>query len=83
MLTGKGLKYEHLLKMKELFDSVISNANKDPNDYYEYWRKEAENIMLQVADLPTDEAFEKALKMIETSARFELARRDIIKGLLE
>jgi hypothetical protein len=34
--------------------------------------------MLQVADLPTDEAFEKALKMIETSARFELARRDII-----
>ncbi len=82
MLTSKGLKYEHLLKMKELFDSIISNAGKDPKDYYEYWRKEAENIMLQVADLPTDMAFNKALKMIETSAKFELARRDIIKGLL-
>ncbi len=79
---GKGLRYEHLLKMKELFDSIISSANKDPNDYYEYWRREAENILLQVADMPTEEAFEKALKMIETSARFELARRDIVKGLL-
>ncbi len=82
MLMGKGLRYEHLLKMKELFDSIISSANKDPEDYYEYWRKEAENILLQVADIPTEEAFEKALKMIETSAKFELARRDIVKGLL-
>ncbi len=82
MLMGKGLRYEHLLKMKELFDSIISNANKDPKDYYEYWRREAENILLQVADIPTEEAFEKALKMIETSAKFELARRNIVKGLL-
>lgn len=79
---SKGLRYEHLLKMKELFDSIISGANKDPKDYYEYWRREAENILLQVADMPTEEAFEKALKMIETSAKFELARRDIVKGLL-
>ncbi len=83
MFTSKGLKYEHLLKMKELFDSIIAEANKDPKDYYEYWRREAENIIMQVADMPTDEAYEKAIKMIETSARFELKRRDIIRGILE
>ncbi len=82
MLGSKGLRSEHLLKMKELFDSIISSAGKDPEDFYQYWRREAENIYIQVADLPTDEAFEKAMRMIETSARFELARKDIVRNLL-
>ncbi|GBC73710.1 hypothetical protein HRbin04_01116 [archaeon HR04] len=82
MLGSKGLKSEHLIKMKELFDSIISSAGKDPKDFYQYWRKEAENIYMQVADLPTDDAFDKAMRMIETSARFELVRRDVVRNLL-
>lgn len=76
------MRSEHLWRMKELFDSIISSAGKNPNDFYQYWRKEAENIYMQVADLPSDEAFEQAMKMIETSARFELVRRDVIRNLL-
>ncbi|MCS6768248.1 MAG: hypothetical protein RMJ59_02375 [Candidatus Nitrosocaldus sp.] len=82
MLGSKGLRSEHLLRMKELFDSIIASAGKDPADFYTYWRKEAENIYMQVADLPSDEAFEKAMGMIETSARFELVRRDVVRNLL-
>ncbi len=81
---GKGgLGEQDLHKIRERFDSVIRKANKDPKDYDAYYKKELENIAMQVLELPSREALEKALEMIETSAKFELVRKDVVRGLLD
>ncbi len=80
--TG-GLREQDLHKIRERFDSIIRKANKDPKDYDDYYKKELENIAMQVLELPSKEAFEKALEMIETSAKFELVRKDVVRGLLD
>jgi len=78
-----GLTQEDLQKLKERFDTIIKNANKNPEDYVAYYKKEAENIVMQVIELPNEEALEKALEMIETSAKFELIRKNVVRGLLD
>jgi len=78
-----GLTQEDLQKLKERFDTIIKNANKNPEDYAAYYKKEAENIVMQVIELPNEEALEKALEMIETSAKFELIRKNVVRGLLD
>lgn len=81
---GKGgLREQDLHKIREHFDSIIRKANKDPKDYDTYYKKELENIAMQVLELPSKEALEKALEMIETSAKFELVRKDVVRGLLD
>ncbi len=83
-LFGKnGLRQEDLSQLRDRFDSIIKHANKDPQDFDAYYRKEVENIAMQVLELPTDEALEKALEMIETSAKFELIRKDVVRGILD
>ncbi len=78
-----GLREEDLHKIRERFDSIMKKANKDPKDYDAYYRKEVENIAMQVLELPSKEALEKALDMIETSATFELVRKDVVRRLLD
>jgi len=78
-----GLREEDLHKIRERFDSIMRKANNDPKDYDAYYEKELENIAMQVLELPNKEALEKALEMIETSAKFELVRKDVIRGLLD
>jgi len=78
-----GLRQEDLHKLRERFDSVIKNTNKNPKDFDDYYKKEVENIAVQVLELLSEEALEKALEMIETSAKFELIRKDVVRGLLD
>lgn len=78
-----GLQQEDVPKLRERFDSVIRNANKDPKDFDAYYKKEAQHIVMQVLELPAEEALEKALEMIETSAKFELIRKDVVRGILD
>ncbi len=78
-----GLREKDLHKIRERFDSIMKKADKDPKDYDAYYRKEVENIAMQVLELPGKEALEKALEMIETSATFELVRKDVVRGLLD
>jgi len=80
---SSGLRQEDLPKLRERFDSIIKSANKNPRDFDDYYRKEVWNISVQVLDLPSKEALEKALEMIETSAKFELVRKDVVRGLLD
>lgn len=83
-LFGKnGLREEDLSKLRDRFDSIIKNANKNPQDFDAYYKKEVENIAMQVLELPTDEAVQKALEMVETSAKFELIRKDVVRGILD
>lgn len=78
-----GLRQEDLHKLRERFDSIIRKANKNPEDFDAYYKKEVQNIAVQVLELPSEEALEKALEMIETSAKFELIRKDVVRGLLD
>jgi len=78
-----GLREEDLHKLREHFDSIIRAASKNPEDFEDYYKKEVQNIAMQVLELPTGEALEKALEMIETSAKFELIRKDVVRGLLD
>lgn len=80
---SNGLRQEDVRKLRERFDSVIRSANKNPKDFDAYYRKEAQNIIMQVLELPSEEALEKALEMIETAAKFELIRKDVVRGLLD
>lgn len=82
-MTENGLRKEDLLKLRERFDAIITQANKNPRDYDDYFKKEAENIVIQVEEYVREVAIEKALEMIETSARFELVRSDIVRGMLD
>lgn len=82
-MTENGLRKEDLLKLRERFDAIITQANKNPRDYDDYFKKEAENIAIQVEEYVREVAIEKALEMIETSARFELVRSDIVRGMLD
>jgi hypothetical protein len=83
-LFGKnGLREEDLSKLRDRFDSIIKNANKVPQDFDAYYKKEVENIAMQVLELPAEEAVQKALEMIETSAKFELIRKDVVRGILD
>lgn len=79
----RGLRQADLTKLRERFDSVIRQGRKDPKQFEDYYKKEEENIAMQVKELPRDEAVEEALEMIETSARFELIRKDVVRGMLE
>ena len=81
--TEKGLKQEDLTKLRERFDSVIMQAKKNPKDYDDYYSKEEQNIAMQVKELFREDAIEKALEMIETSARFELIRKDVVRDMLD
>lgn len=81
--TEKGLKQEDLPKLRERFDSVIMQAKKNPRDYDDYYSKEEQNIAMQVKELFREDAIEKALEMIETSARFELIRKDVVRDMLD
>jgi hypothetical protein len=81
--TEKGLKQEDLPKLRERFDSVIMQAKKNPKDYDDYYSKEEQNIAMQVKELFREDAIEKALEMIETSARFELIRKDVVRDMLD
>lgn len=83
LMAERGLRQEDLPKLRERFDSIIKQANRDPHDYDDYYKKEEENIAMQVKELFREDAVERALEMIETSARFELIRKDIVKGMLE
>jgi len=84
LFFGKnGLRKEDFPKLRERFDFVIKNAKKNPDDFDDYYKKELENISMQVLELPAEEALEKALEMIETSAKFELIRKDVVRGLLD
>ena len=38
---------------------------------------------MQVKELFREDAIEKALEMIETSASFELIRKDVVRGMLD
>jgi vacuolar-type H+-ATPase subunit H len=78
-----GLAQEDMYKLRERFSSIIKEANKDPKDFEAYYKKEATHIATQVLELPREEAVKKALEMIETSARFELVRKDVVRGLLD
>ncbi len=78
-----GLAQEDMYKLRERFSSIIREANKDPKDFEVYYKKEATHIATQVLELPREEALRKALEMIETSARFELVRKDVVRGLLD
>ena len=78
-----GLAQEDMHKLRERFSSVIKEAKKDPKDFETYYKKEATHIAAQVLELPRVEALKKALEMIETSARFELIRKDVVRGLLD
>ena len=78
-----GLKTEDLHKLRERFDSVIKGAKRNPGDFDAYYQKELNNIAIQVKELPHDEALEKALEMVENAARFELVRKDLVRGLLD
>ncbi len=83
-LFGKGgLREEDLFKARERFDSVIKQANRNPADFDAYYEKELENVAMQVLELPNKEALDKALEMIETSARFELVRKHVTRRLLD
>ncbi len=83
-LFGKnGLKQEDMYKLRERFGSVIKEAKLNPEDFEAYYKKEAQNIVTQVLELPNEEAVKKALEMIETAARFELIRKDLVRGLLD
>ena len=79
----KGLKREDLPKLRECFDAVITKAKKNPGDFDDYYKKEEENIAMQVKELFREDAIEKALEMIETSASFELIRKDVVRGMLD
>jgi hypothetical protein len=81
--TEKGLKQEDLTKLRERFNSVIMQAKKNPKDYDDYYSKEEQNIAMQVKELFREDAIEKALEMIETSARFELIRKDVVRDMLD
>ena len=83
LFVKKGLREEDLPKLRERFDSIIRNANKNPKDFGAYYKNELENIAIQVLELFPEEALEKAFEMIETSAKFELIRKDIVRGLLD
>jgi len=78
-----GLAQEDMYKLRELFSSIIKAAKKDPEDFEAYYKKEASHIASLVLELPREEAFKKALEKIETSARFELVRKDVVRGLLD
>ncbi|HLE34426.1 MAG: hypothetical protein HMLIMOIP_000024 [Candidatus Nitrosomirales archaeon] len=78
-----GLAQEDMYKLRERFSSIIKAAKKDPEDFEAYYKKEATHIASLVLELPREEAFKKALEMIETSARFELVRKDVVRGLLD
>ncbi len=80
---SNGLKREHFPELRARFDAIIRNAGKDPKDYDDYFRKEIEHIATLMMDFPTEEAFKKAIALVETSAGFELKRKDIVRGLLE
>jgi 3-methyladenine DNA glycosylase AlkC len=80
---ARGLRREDLPKLRERFESVMRNANKNPDDYEDYYRKEVEHIAVQVSEMFPEDAFQKALEMVETSAKFELIRKDITRGLLD
>lgn len=81
--TEKGLKREDLPKLRERFDAVMIKAKKTPRDFDDYYKKEEENIAMQVKELFREDAIEKALEMIETSASFELIRKDVVRGMLD
>ncbi len=78
-----GLAQEDMRKLRERFSSIINEAKKDPRDFEAYYKKEATHIATQVLELPRGEALKKALEMIETSARFELIRKNVVRGLLD
>jgi predicted outer membrane protein len=83
LIAEKGLRQEDLPKLRERFDTIIRQANKNPRDFDDYYKKEEQNITMQVKELFRDEAIEKALEMVETSARFELVRKDVVRGMLD
>lgn len=78
-----GLAQEDMYRLRERFSSIIKEAKKDPKDFEAYYKKEATHIATLLLELPREEALEKALEMIETSARFELVRKDVVRGLLD
>lgn len=81
--TEKGIKQEDLPKLRERFDAIIIKAKKKPKDFDDYYKDEEENIAMQVKELFREDALEKAMEMIETSAKFELIRKDVVRGMLE
>jgi len=78
-----GLAQEDMYRLRERFSSIIKEAKKDPKDFEAYYKREATHIATLLLELPREEALEKALEMIETSARFELVRKDVVRGLLD
>ncbi|MEM2759250.1 MAG: hypothetical protein QXU32_03485 [Nitrososphaerales archaeon] len=83
LFPEKGLREDDLPKLRARFDSIILQAKKNPRDFDDYYKKEEQNIAIQVKELFREEAVEKALEMIETSARFELVRKDVVRGMLD
>ena len=83
LVAEKGLRQEDLPKLRGRFDAIIIQAKKNPKDYDDYYGKEEQNIAMQVKEFFRDDAIERALEMIETSARFELIRKDVVRGMLD
>jgi|GEM_PF-937134 len=83
LIAEKGLRQKDLPKLRERFDTIIRQVNKNPQDFDDYYKKEEQNITMQVKELFREEAIEKALEMVETSARFELVRKDVVRGMLD
>ncbi|MEE8132144.1 MAG: hypothetical protein V3T40_01045 [Nitrososphaerales archaeon] len=83
LIPEKGLKQEDLPKLREHFDVMIIQAKKNTKDYDDYYEKEEQNIAMQVKELFREDAIEKALEMIETSARFELIRKNVVRNMLD
>jgi hypothetical protein len=81
--SEKGLRQQDLPKLRERFDSIIRQANKNPRDYDSYYRNDEQTIAMQVKEFPREEAIEKALELVESSARFELVRKDVVRGMLD
>ena len=83
LIPEKGLKQEDLPKLREHLDVMIIQAKKNTKDYDDYYEKEEQNIAMQVKELFREDAIEKALEMIETSARFELIRKNVVRNMLD